>query len=70
MPRVHLLGLYIPQVLNPNLRFASTVDKGTDWIVSSCPTDVQLSPVPWLDETDEVCTLLLETQRPESIRLQ
>lgn len=34
---------------NSNLRFASAVDKGADWIVSSCPTDVQVSPVPWLN---------------------
>lgn len=53
------------RVSGPNLRFASTVDKGTDWIVSSCATDIQLSAVPRLDQTDEVCTLLLETQRLE-----
>lgn len=34
---------------NSNLRFASAVDKGADRIVSSCPTDVQVSPVPWLN---------------------
>lgn len=62
VPRDHLLGLYIPQVFNPNLRFASAVDEGADWIVSSCPADVQLSPVPRLHQTDEVRTLLLETQ--------
>lgn len=54
-------------VYYPNLRFAPAVDKGTDWIVGSCPTDVELSPVPWLHQTDKVCTLLLETQRQESI---
>lgn len=70
VPRDLLPGWHIPQVFNPNLRFASAVDKGADWIVSSCATDVQLSPVPRLDQTDEVGTLLLETQRPESIKLQ
>lgn len=48
---------------NSNLRFASTVDKGADWVVSSCSTDIQVSPVPRLNQTNEVCTLLLEAQR-------
>lgn len=58
----HLLSLYTASVFDTNLRFASAVDKGTDWIVSSCPTDVKLGPVPRLDQTNEVGTLLLETQ--------
>lgn len=29
-----------------------------------------MGPVPWLDQADEVCTFLLETQKPESIKLQ
>lgn len=62
--------MYRKIIFDPYLRFASTVDKGTDWIVSSCPADVQLGPVPWLDQADEVRTFLLETQRPESIKLQ
>lgn len=43
-----------------NLRFAATIDKGADWIVSSGPTDIQMSSVPWLDQTDKICTLLLK----------
>lgn len=48
---------------NANLRSASAVDEGADWVVSSRSTDVQLSPVPGLDESNEVCTFVLETQR-------
>lgn len=57
-----IVSLYTALVFDINLRFASAVDKGTDWIVSSCPTNIKLSPVPRLDQTNEVCTLLLETQ--------
>lgn len=47
-------------ILEADLRLVSSVNKGTDWIVGSGPTDVQLSAIPRLDQTDEVCTLLLK----------
>lgn len=48
-----------------NLRFAATIDKSADWIVSSGPTNIQVSSVPWLDQTDKICTLLLKKQKLE-----
>lgn len=54
-----LPSVYTPHVFNPDLRFASAVDEGADRVVSSGAADVQLGPVPRLDQTDEVRTLLL-----------
>lgn len=49
-----------------NLGFASTVDKSAHWIISACPTDVQMGSIPRFNETNEVCTLVLKAQKMRS----
>lgn len=56
----------IAEALNPDLWLASAVDKGAHRIVSPRSADIQLSAVPRLNQADEVCALLLETQRTKS----
>lgn len=47
-------------------RFASSVDISAYRVVSARPAHVQVRPVPWLDQTDEITALAL---REETITL-